>query len=381
MHEPFLSDPGEFARNDLRVDGIGDAQRRVPGDESEVAHVLDIAGSESALVAAAEKRLDHAPHPVLLELVGQLIEVGLSRGDQPLLRGVDVILRDRVLPVTPDIVREAGRISEGVHEPGLALGPSPYRLQRLRCEPLPRLLGVLRQQRQHVLSGQIAQTHRSGLDVECAASQDDGVFRTRVDTVVAHVAHAAQHHALRKTLRAPDVAGPELAQHGDQRVAHQGIDLVNQEHERRPVGLGPAAQYLAQRAVRAEFVKESGPDLAGQRISQRQTRPGSQLPENRPHRAGRVLPCRLAHLHVEVDAAILPHLAAVQQVPQREQDGGLARLPRRMKDEVALVAHEFADAVQIHPRQGRNAVVVRRDDGTAGIEEAHRFSIACSSMS
>ena len=68
--------------------------------------------------------------------------------------------------------------------------------------------------------------------------------------------------------------------------------------------------------------------------------------------------------------------AAVQQVPQREQHGGLAGLARRMKDEVALVANELADVVQVHPRQGRDAVVVRRNDGTAGVEEAHRVSIA-----
>ena len=197
-----------------------------------------------------------------------------------------------------------------------------------------------------------------------------------MNAVVAHVADAAQHHTLRKPFGALDVAGTELAQHGDQRVAHQGIDLVDQQHQRLPVGFGPAVQHLAQRAVGAELVKESGPDFAWQRIPHSEARPGSQLPEYRPHRAGRVLPPRLTHLHVEVDAAILSHLAAVQQIPQREQDGGLAGLARRTEDEVALVANELADIVQVHPRQGRDAVVVRRNHGTAGIEEAHRVSIA-----
>ena len=48
FHQPFLGGPGQLAWNDLGVDWIGDAQRRGLRDESEIADILDVAGSEPA---------------------------------------------------------------------------------------------------------------------------------------------------------------------------------------------------------------------------------------------------------------------------------------------------------------------------------------------
>ena len=90
FHQPFLGGPGQLTWYDLRVDGIGDAQRRVLRDEPEITDILDVAGSEITLLATAQQRPDHTPHPIFLELVGQLIEVGLARDDEPLLRRLDV---------------------------------------------------------------------------------------------------------------------------------------------------------------------------------------------------------------------------------------------------------------------------------------------------
>ena len=50
--------------------------------------------------------------------------------------------------------------------------------------------------------------------------------------VVAHVADPAQDQALRKALRAIHVAGAQLAQHRNERVAHQRVDLVDEKNER-----------------------------------------------------------------------------------------------------------------------------------------------------
>jgi len=46
-----------------------------------------------------------------------------------------------------------------------------------------------------------------------------------MDAVVSHV---AQDDALGKALRALDVSCPELAQHRQQGVAHQRVDLVDE---------------------------------------------------------------------------------------------------------------------------------------------------------
>ena len=60
-----------------------------------------------------------------------------------------------------------------------------------------------------------------------------------VNAVVAHVAHPAQDDALGKAGRALGVAGPQLPQHRDQGVADQGVDFVEQQHQRPVAGLAP----------------------------------------------------------------------------------------------------------------------------------------------
>ena len=85
LHQPCLRRVGELARHDFSVDGVRDAQRVVTGDEAEVADVLQIAGGERALVASAQQRLDDSAHAVFLELVRELIEVGLAAQNETFL--------------------------------------------------------------------------------------------------------------------------------------------------------------------------------------------------------------------------------------------------------------------------------------------------------
>ena len=68
--------------------------------------------------------------------------------------------------------------------------------------------------------------------------------------------------------RAPVSAPSLMMHHTEQRVAHQGVDLIDQQHQRFPIGLGPTARHLAQSAVRAEFRKDFGPDFAHQIVAQ-----------------------------------------------------------------------------------------------------------------
>ncbi|MCE2541438.1 MAG: hypothetical protein J4G16_13990 [Acidobacteria bacterium] len=68
--------------------------------------------------------------------------------------------------------------------------------------------------------------------------------------------------------------------------------------------------------------------------------------------------------------------AAVQQVAERQQRRRLARLPRGVEHEVALVANETEQLVQIHAVERRDAVVVVRTNGAHGVEEAHERVVA-----
>ena len=226
-------------------------------------------------------------------------------------------------------------------------------------------------------SREVPDAQRFGPDVERAAAGDDRVLRARTDAVVAHVTHSAQHHALREAPGTLVIAGPQLPEYGDQRVPDQGIDLVDQQHQGSRVGHAPAGQRSPECAFGAESREDIGPEPV-QRLVPRQERPVAQLAENGVHGASHVFARGLGGLDVHVHATEVALGAAVQQIPQREQGGGLARLPGRVQHEVPLVPDEFQDFGEIHPLQRRDAVMIRCDDGTFGIELAHgsKYGIA-----
>ena len=63
----------------------------------------------------------------------------------------------------------------------------------------------------------------------------------------------------------------------------------------------------------------------------------------------------LADLDVDVHAAEVADRAAVQEIAQRDQGGGLARLPRRVQHEVTLGPDQAQQLFAIHPVQGETA--------------------------
>ena len=76
-------------------------------------------------------------------------------------------------------------------------------------------------------------------------------------------------------------------------------------------------------------------------------------------------------LDVHVHTAVVASAAGLEQVPQREQGGGLARLARRVQHEVALLRDQLQELGEVHSFERRDAVVIARDDGPFGVEEAH----------
>ena len=185
-----------------------------------------------------------------------------------MLPGVeDVGGGDSAGSVAPRLAGEADPAAQRVHQPRLAPGLSPYGLQRLRGERLSGLRGVLGEQGVHLGLCEVPDAQRFGPDVERAAAGDDRVLRARMDAVVAHVAHSAQHHALRETPGTPVIAGPQLPEYGDQRVPDQGIDLVDQQHQGSRVGVAPARQRLAE-GTAAEGRQDVGPGCIQEFVAQ-----------------------------------------------------------------------------------------------------------------
>ena len=103
------------------------------------------------------------------------------------------------------------------------------------------------------LSGEVAQAQEFRRDVKRAAAGDH-LAGAGLDAVVPDVADAAEHDAVREAPGPLLVAGAQLAQHGEQGVAHQRIDLVDQRHQRR--------RFVRHRSISKSFKVSSGPDCS-----------------------------------------------------------------------------------------------------------------------
>ena len=174
---------------------------------------------------------------------------------------------------------------------------------------------------------------------------------------------------MRKALRAPGIAGAKL-QHRQQRIAHQRVDLVDQQHQRSRRRLRPTRKRFAQCLVRSDPRQKVRPDVVQKAVVQRRPRLRRQPCEHRAHGPLHVVARGAGGFDGNVQAPVSP---AVQHIGQRQQRRCLAGLARRMEHEVLLVAHQAERFVQIDPRQRRDQVMIGRIDGTGGVERTHGF--------
>ena len=170
--QAVLQHEAQLPRHHLAVDRVRHARRGIRRQQAEIPRVLQV-GRVVPRLAAAQHRLHHAPHAILLQLVRQLVQMRPAFEDQPLARRVDVVLLDGQRPVLAlRPVLEARQLAQRVHQPRLPPGLLPHRVQRRRREPLPGLLGVLLHQALCFLLGEVAQPQGLGGDVERAAAGD-----------------------------------------------------------------------------------------------------------------------------------------------------------------------------------------------------------------
>ena len=242
-------------------------------------------------------------------------------------------------------------------------GQGPDRAARLVGERLTGLPGVLREQQLDLPSREVSEPQGPGPHVEGAAAGNERVLGGRVDAVIAH---PAQNDALREPARAVRVAGAELAQHREQGVADEGVDLVDDEHQRLRARCGPAGQGLPQRLARTGRIEDAEPRPGDEPVVE------SQCAQDGADGRSHVLASGLADL--DVDAA--QYTIRVQRVAESKQRRGLSGLARCVQDEVLVLPDEQQELVDVQALQGRHAVVHVRDDGASGVEEAHVRSAA-----
>ena len=192
-----------------------------------------------------------------------------------------------------------------------------------------------------------------------------------MDPVIPNVAHSAQDDAQRKALRALGIEGAKLPQRRNQRVPHQRVDLVDQQHHRTGVGGGPAHEELRERAVGLRNRDQGLRDLGRRRASGDAVRFERDHLEYGTHGGAHILAGRLSGLHVCVQAPVLAPGAAVQQVAQRQQRRRLAGLPGRVEHDVSPAADELQHFVEIKPVERGNAVVPSSMHRSGGVEVAH----------
>ena len=189
---------------------------------------------------------------------------------------------------------------------------------------------------------------RARMSRSFARSRCSGALRL----FVAYVAEAAEEHRSRKQIGPVWEARAELTKHADEALPAEGVDLVEQEHDRS----GALPRPGVERGVQARSGGRIGPGSWMELWRQRgRGTHAKRLEEDELDRA-EVVASGFASLAGDVYRRVA---ARGRQLPaERSQRGGLACLPRRVDDEVGVLFHE-AWRLGEPARGGDHAVEIR----------------------
>ena len=163
------------------------------------------------------------------------------------------------------------------------------------------------------------------------------------------------------------VTGTQLAKHGYEGIADQRVDFVDQHDDRFWRHFGPANERLPQ-GTGTEGGEDVGPDAVEELVAGG-TGTRGEASEHLSHTPRHVFAHRLGGFDIDIDAMNVA--AVVEPVPQGEERGGLAGLPRSVQDEIPFVPDKAEDVVDVQPLQRLDAVVLLAADRAFGIESAH----------
>ena len=231
---------------------------------------------------------------------------------------------------------------------------------------------MLREQGPDLVWREVAEAQRSGLDVESAAPGYERVFGARMDAIVAHVAYAAQDDALREPPGTPVVAGAQLAEHGQQGIADERVNLVDEQHQGPRVRFGPQRVSASRRAP-------AGPErarIAGQNSSRNPSRSVDRAREASSSRMACIASSRSSRA-AWADSTLAytqrnsPRSPPFRRSRSASREEVLPVCRGACSTKYPLLPDELQDLGEIEAFERRDAVVVRGDDGTFGVEEAH----------
>lgn len=203
---------------------ITEAAFRIAPHEAEILHEPAIVVGDVAEWQASEHGLDHLPHARLAQALDQAVEVRVLALDEDLARGLHVFDRDGPRGAGDDHVDEL--VAECVDQPRLALREIEDAIERLGRERLAGVAGMLGVQLHDLLACEAPQGERLHLDVEWARRVRAHGGAARGELVITHVAQADERERPGEGVGAARISGADLAQHGDQRLALEGINLV-----------------------------------------------------------------------------------------------------------------------------------------------------------
>jgi hypothetical protein len=217
---------------------------------------------------------------------------------------------------------------------------------------------------------EVADPQGLGPDVEGAAAGDDLVLGARMDPVVAQVAHTAEHHRGRGGTRALGIAGAQLAQQRDEGVAHQGVHLVEQQHQGLRAVPAPVLQQVHQSVPGRHLGTGLVTPCARLRLLSIVGRGAADGPADGGHAPRNVRARRLGDLQVGVDGATA--IALVQVRHQRRQAAGLAGLARGVEQEVLPARDHVEHVLEVAAPERRQAAVLVGPARAFGVEQSRR---------
>ena len=264
-------------------------------------------------------------------------------------------------------------VREGVDEPGMARAEVVDARHGLGLEALPGLVGVLRAELAHLSLGEGREGDVLDGDVEGRrAAQPGHPAAIIVHHVVAHRAHADEHHAPRRGLSVSrEVERAELREERHHRRPREHVGLVEQQHqrtvarpaERRDVSLHGELGHREHLGAPL-CVGHSKPGLCGDRVKHA---------DHRHEGAGGVVD---AACGLKVDPQRAVGALRREGLGQVLHHRGLAGLPPRDQREPAALRDERRGLDRA--ARGRDHVVLLREARAGDVEPAgHKSHWIC----
>ncbi len=283
----------------------------------------------------------------------------LARDDDPFGGLVDVVACDRL---RGDLHAVHDLVCEGIDQPRLTHGQRIGVLDGLGDEPLAGVGGVLPVELTDLVEGEVVQPQGRHLDVERTRRRQPGRIAVRSNPVIADVAQAAENDRRGEAGGAVAVTVAQLAEDAEQGASAEGVNLVEEQHQRSRAGLRPDGERFREEPLRPAL-RPGRRTQVGRQVG---SRGASGTREDRPGGRADVIRPGPARLHRQHDRRVAATRGQFRG--ERLQRCRLACLAWGVQDEVLLGLDEIGRLGE--PLRGRDHVVVARHARPGRVERA-----------